>query len=184
MFYYTCLVLCCLNKVRRFKFLYFFAGCSHLTHRNVENGTLQFCTLLVKLTHKPLIAFTTTRESFCKFKLLMMTTHLLMISLMSMACQHLELVMRWYVLRDTMERGAIFFNNCPTADVCRPNSACINGDNNYTYQCDPGYTGSACTTAIPTCVSVDCSGHGQCIAGDGSTTCKCDPGYTGVMCET
>ena len=66
---------------------------------------------------------------------------------------------------------------------CQNDGICVNGDDGYTCECAPGYTGSDCELEIDECENNPCV-HGACTDGIGGYTCACEPGYEGTQCET
>ena len=77
-----------------------------------------------------------------------------------------------------------YFDDCPSPDVCGPNTICLDGDGNYTCQCESGDIAAAgdCVP-VDNCVGMDCSGRGQCMDGVNSYSCLCDGGFTGSNCS-
>ena len=75
------------------------------------------------------------------------------------------------------------FNDCSTEDVCGLNGTCIDGQNLYSCQCNPGFTGENCELAIPTESTCDpgenCDAQTHILT---TTASQCDPGYTGAQC--
>ena len=63
-------------------------------------------------------------------------------------------------------------------------ATCVDGSNNYTCNCVPGYTGFDCETNIDDCAPAPCLNDGMCKDGVNSYTCNCtNTGYTGLNCE-
>ena len=65
---------------------------------------------------------------------------------------------------------------------CANNGNCTSmGPFNYTCQCAPGYTGSACEDVIDGCLEISCPNNSVCVNG---SLCVCLPGYelTGGVC--
>ena len=63
------------------------------------------------------------------------------------------------------------------------NGTCIQGIASITCVCEPGFTGTDCSTDINECEGVNCN-NGTCIQGIASNTCVCEPGFTGTDCST
>lgn len=55
--------------------------------------------------------------------------------------------------------------------------------NNYTCECQPGFTGVNCDKDINECQSAPCI-HGNCTDHFNMYTCECQPGFTGINCDT
>jgi hypothetical protein len=76
--------------------------------------------------------------------------------------------------------------NCDDIDECLSepcmNGECIDGANQYTCQCAPGWTGVNCDVDIDECESQPCA-NGNCIDGTNQYTCQCLPGWTGTLCD-
>src|SRR6185295_14897439 len=68
------------------------------------------------------------------------------------------------------------------SEPCLNNGECVDGDNRYTCQCLPGFTGDNCENEIDECESNPCS-NGQCIDQVNGYQCACSPGWTGDICE-
>ena len=63
-------------------------------------------------------------------------------------------------------------------------ATCIDGINNYTCSCLPGYTGYQCEVNIDDCASAPCLHGGQCSDGVDEYSCNCtNTGFTGSNCE-
>lgn len=60
---------------------------------------------------------------------------------------------------------------------------CIDGENNFTCLCHPGYTGYLCQTQINECESNPCQFGGYCQDLIDGYHCICKPGTTGDNCE-
>ena len=73
--------------------------------------------------------------------------------------------------------------DCEEVNVNCNNGTCIQGIASITCACEPGFTGTDCSTDIDECAGVDCN-NGTCIQGIGSITCACEPGFTGTDCST
>ena len=70
------------------------------------------------------------------------------------------------------------------ADPCKNGATCVDGINNYTCACVPGYTGYQCEINIDDCASQPCMHGGQCSDGVNEYTCNCtNTGFTGINCE-
>jgi hypothetical protein len=67
-------------------------------------------------------------------------------------------------------------------DPCQNSGICVNGDDDYTCECAPGYTGTDCEIEIDECEASPCA-NGDCIDGVGGYTCECLPGWEGTNCE-
>ena len=65
------------------------------------------------------------------------------------------------------------------------NGTCIQGIASITCACEPGFTGTDCSTNINECEGsgVNCY-HGICMDGIASFTCMCEPEFTGEFCKT
>ena len=74
-------------------------------------------------------------------------------------------------------------NCCEVVNVNCNNGTCIQGIGSITCVCEPGFTGTDCSTDINECEGVNCN-NGTCIQGIGSITCVCEPGFTGEFCTT
>ena len=66
---------------------------------------------------------------------------------------------------------------------CTGNGRCVDGENSFNCNCDPGFTGELCQTDIDECIGVNCSGKGECLDGVNSFTCECSLDYTGPLCD-
>jgi len=58
---------------------------------------------------------------------------------------------------------------------------CVDGANNYTCQCDPGFTGRLCEHDINECHSQPCQYGGTCLDHLNFFTCICPNGTTGMF---
>lgn len=68
--------------------------------------------------------------------------------------------------------------------MCQNGATCIDGINNYTCACVPGYTGYQCEIKIDDCASAPCLNGGQCSDGVDEYTCNCTgTGFNGDNCE-
>ena len=74
-------------------------------------------------------------------------------------------------------------NCCEVVNFNCNNGTCIQGIASITCTCDPGFTGTDCSTDINECEGVNCN-NGTCIQGIASITCACEPGFTGTDCST
>ena len=63
---------------------------------------------------------------------------------------------------------------------CGINRQCIDGINNHSCECAPGFVGDDCITE--NCIGIDC-GNGICQNSNESFTCECNAGYTGQSCS-
>lgn len=70
-----------------------------------------------------------------------------------------------------------------TDSSCLYDGTCIDGINNYTCDCKPGYTGSNCQIEINECDSNPCQNGGTCMDHFGAYACHFGLGFTGVNCE-
>ena len=61
------------------------------------------------------------------------------------------------------------------------NGTCIQGIGSITCVCEPGFTGTDCSTDIDECEGVDCN-NGVCMDGINTFTCVCDLDATGELC--
>ena len=66
-------------------------------------------------------------------------------------------------------------------DVNCNNGTCIQGIGSITCTCEPGFTGTDCSTDINECAGVDCN-YGVCMDGINTFTCVCDLDATGELC--
>ncbi|XP_781372.4 uncharacterized protein LOC575916 [Strongylocentrotus purpuratus] len=68
---------------------------------------------------------------------------------------------------------------------CQNGGACIDGWQNYTCDCPPGFQGEFCEIDVDDCRSVPCQNAGTCnTLLTGGYTCDCLISYTGTNCET
>lgn len=72
---------------------------------------------------------------------------------------------------------------CVSFSSCLNNGVCIDGVNQYSCRCAPGYTGSNCQYHINPCDSNPCMNGATCFNRDTSYTCFCPYGFTGPRCE-
>ena len=63
---------------------------------------------------------------------------------------------------------------------CGTNGQCIDGINNHSCECAPGFVGDDCI--VDNCIGIDC-GNGVCQNSNESFTCECNAGYTGQSCS-
>lgn len=68
-------------------------------------------------------------------------------------------------------------------DPCQNDGTCVNGDEGYTCECAPGFTGSDCELEIDECADDPCV-NGDCTDQVAGYACACLPGYEGSNCET
>jgi hypothetical protein len=71
-------------------------------------------------------------------------------------------------------------------DLCDPNpcehGVCLEEVNDYTCQCEKGWTGANCDQSIDDCTPDPCV-NGTCVDGHDSYTCHCEAGWFGVNCD-
>lgn len=71
-------------------------------------------------------------------------------------------------------------------DLCDPNpcehGVCFENVNDYTCQCEKGWTGANCEQGIDDCEPDPCV-NGTCVDGHNSYTCHCEAGWFGVNCD-
>jgi len=67
-------------------------------------------------------------------------------------------------------------------DPCQNGGICINGDDDYTCECAPGYEGTNCETEIDECAANPCV-FGTCTDEVAGYSCACDAGYEGNNCD-
>ncbi|KHJ44276.1 EGF-like domain protein [Trichuris suis] len=72
---------------------------------------------------------------------------------------------------------------CDKKDFCARHQCqyglCLNNDNGYTCDCDPGFGGEFCDTECPNSL---CKNEGVCVIRNGKPMCHCSAGYTGDTC--
>ena len=74
---------------------------------------------------------------------------------------------------------SINIDDCVGID-CGTNRQCIDGINNHSCECAPGFVGDDCITE--NCIGIDCR-NGVCQNSNESFTCECNAGYTGQSCS-
>ena len=63
-------------------------------------------------------------------------------------------------------------------------ATCVDGINNFTCNCPPGYSGRHCEINIDDCAPQPCQNGGGCVDGVNLYICNCtDTGFTGDNCE-
>lgn len=72
-------------------------------------------------------------------------------------------------------------NDCQSSPCHR--GECIDGENSFTCNCNPGYTGYLCQTQINECESNPCQYGGHCEDLINGYQCRCKPGTSGLNCE-
>ncbi|XP_072033313.1 uncharacterized protein [Amphiura filiformis] len=77
-------------------------------------------------------------------------------------------------------------NSCSDNDECASapcvNGICVDGIDQYTCRCNPGWTGTNCDISNDECASTPCV-NGLCRDETNQYTCVCDPGWTGNNCD-
>ncbi|CDW56194.1 Reeler and EGF 2 and DUF1794 and EGF and ShK doma in containing protein [Trichuris trichiura] len=72
---------------------------------------------------------------------------------------------------------------CDKKDFCATHQCqyglCLNNENGYTCDCDPGFGGELCDTECPNSL---CKNEGVCVIRNGKPRCHCSAGYTGDTC--
>ena len=61
---------------------------------------------------------------------------------------------------------------------------CIDGVNDFTCKCKPGWTGALCNENINECKNNSCQHGSECIDQIAGYICQCREGYTGKHCQT
>ena len=76
-------------------------------------------------------------------------------------------------------------NHCDP-DPCNGNGDCVNGENNYTCNCEEEYVGLNCSLENPCVKQPDvCKNNGTCQSDDqANLTCNCKTGFEGDNCQT
>ena len=72
--------------------------------------------------------------------------------------------------------------NCDCEEANCNNGTCMQGIGSITCACEPGFTGTDCSTDINECAGVDCN-NGVCMDGINTFTCVCDLDATGELCR-
>ena len=60
--------------------------------------------------------------------------------------------------------STVNINDCKS-DSCVANATCIDGVNNFTCQCPPGFRGEFCHLEVKECDSNPCKNNGACVEG-------------------
>ena len=81
------------------------------------------------------------------------------------------------------DTGECAVNEC-IPDPCLNGGTCVDGIDQYTCECAPGYTGTTCEIDINECASDPCMNGGLCIDQINGFVCMCPAGYIGTICET
>ncbi|XP_038065319.1 fibropellin-1-like isoform X2 [Patiria miniata] len=76
----------------------------------------------------------------------------------------------------------IHIDEC-ASDPCHNAAECVDGVNEFSCTCAPGFTGPLCETDIDECSSSPCQ-NGVCHDEVNGFSCDCSPGYEGTLCET
>lgn len=79
-------------------------------------------------------------------------------------------------------------DSCACNDQCTANGACVDGNvvgSGTTCNCNCGFTGSTCATAISECCNFGpCENGGTCSTGNTGPFCQCASCFTGDLCQT
>ena len=59
----------------------------------------------------------------------------------------------------------------------------MDGVNQYTCQCAPGFSGTNCDVNVDECVGSPCLNGGTCMDGVNQYTCQCAQGFDGANCD-
>ena len=75
-------------------------------------------------------------------------------------------------------------NEC-TSNPCANNGICIDGEGDYSCECQPGWTGKTCTERAIQCLPGQCLNGGSCIPSQfgGAPHCRCTLGWGGPFCS-
>jgi hypothetical protein len=71
-----------------------------------------------------------------------------------------------------------------TPNLCGAHGVCNDLNNGYNCTCNPGWTGTNCSTEIDECASGPCLNGGTCMDLLNNYTCVCTPAYNGTNCQT
>uniref|UniRef100_A0A182W1J3 EGF-like domain-containing protein n=1 Tax=Anopheles minimus TaxID=112268 RepID=A0A182W1J3_9DIPT len=86
--------------------------------------------------------------------------------------------------RGKCESGPMDVNEC-TSNPCANNGICIDGEGDYSCECQPGWTGKTCTERAIQCLPGQCLNGGSCIPSQfgGAPHCRCTLGWGGPFCS-
>ena len=88
-----------------------------------------------------------------------------------------------FLLFPTGENCEVNIDECESAP-CLNGAACVDGVNNYTCSCLPGFEGRQCQVNIDECAPEPCLNGGSCQDGINQYLCRCDgTGFEGQHCE-
>ena len=81
-----------------------------------------------------------------------------------------------------LDIDVVEFDECLN-QPCSINGMCIDEIDQFSCQCQAGFSGKTCQHNINECLSSPCQNSATCQDGINMYTCTCVPGFTGQQCE-
>ena len=66
---------------------------------------------------------------------------------------------------------------------CLNGARCVDGENQYTCECSPGFSGRQCEHNLDESESSPCLNGSLCVDQVNSYVCQCQPAWTGQQCQ-